>query len=308
MECQHHSAPLTTKRSYEEVVSVFSNRSVRHFEGPKMMIYSDHMHSEHQHSDPYAEDIHRLHCVNEEQQWLRRKRLYPEGTEVNQQSRAIVIDWLIEVSHDYSLSLETLFLAVNYFDRMIEEVSVKKDVLQLLAITCLFIASKYEEVKPLTLDQLVNAELYSRRNIIDMERIVLKNLKFKLVMSTLRNFLSRYIMAIPDPLPLHFTSHTDFLSEMILSADNLYCTYPPSQLAAAIVTVSCIAFHITPQIPVDNYSLSELRPVIRSICMLYGHIITIPVDKPFTATREKYKAVEYGCVSDVTLPQGLLDE
>jgi len=271
-----------------------------------MMIYEDLRHFE-QSNDPYAEDIHRLHCVNEEQQWLGRKGFYP-GTEVNHQLRAIVIDWLIEVSRDYCLSLETLFLAVNYFDRMIEEVSLKRDVLQLLAITCLFIASKYEEVKPLTLEQLVNDEVYTRRNIIDMERIVLKNLKFKLVMTTLRNFLSRYIMAIPDSLPLHFTSHTDFLSEMILSAGNLYCTYPPSQLAAAIVTVSCIAYNITPQIPVDNYTLSDLRPIIRSICMLYGHIITIPVDKPLTAAREKYKAVEYGCVSDVTLPQGLLDD
>jgi len=232
---------------------------------------------------------------------------YPDGTEVNQQSRAIVIDWLIEVALDYSLNLDSLFLGVNYFDRVILELPLKKDVLQLLAITCLFVASKYEEVKPLTLDQLVNAEVYTRRNIIDMERIVLKHLKFKLTVSTIRNFLTTYILSITEPLPHYFISHTDFLSEMILSTGSLFCSYPPSQLAAAVVTVSCITFKIKPQVPIDCYTITDLRPIIRTIYMLFGHISAIPVDKPLTAAREKYKSLEFGAVSTLLLPHTLLE-
>lgn len=210
------------------------------------------------------------------------------------------------MAHDYRLSLDTLFLAVNYFERFIELVPVKKDVLQLSAVTCLFIASKFEEIRPLSLDQLVNAEVYTRKNITDMERIVLKNLKFKLAITTLRNFLSRYILSIPESLPHFFIFHTDFLSEMILSA-NLFCSYPPSQLAAAIVMVSSITFKVKIQNTLDSYTISDLRPIIRTIYLLYGHIITIPVDKPLTAAREKYKALEYGSVSTISLPQSIME-
>jgi len=303
MECRRDQVTLnnkcSNKRSYEDDSN--PGRSLRPFDhrGSHMSCSSLY--------NPYLEDIHRHLHYNEEQQWLLKKGCYPEGAEINQQSRAIVIDWLIEVAHDYSLSLDSLFLAVNYFDRLIQEVPVKKDVLQLLAITCLFIASKYEEVRPLTLDQLVFAEVYSKKNILDMERIVLKNLKFKLTVSTMRNFLSRYILSLPEPLPHSFVFHTDFLSEMILSAGSLNCAYPPSQIAAAVVTVSCITFKVKPQMPIDGYAISDLRPIIRTIYMLYGHINSIPVDKPLTAAREKYTASEYGAVSKVALPHALME-
>jgi len=284
---ENDDSPSSTSRSIRPFGSLFIDRSTSY-----LCI------------NPYSEDIHQYHCLNEKIQMLARNS--PFRTEINQQYRAIVIDWLIEVSREYSLFLDTLFLAVNYFDRILQAVSVPKELLQLLAITCLFIASKYEEVVPLTLDQLVNVEVYTRKNILDMERIVLHHLQFKLTVSTLRTFLIRYLNCSTDILPNLLMFHADFLSEMILSTGSLSIVYPPSQLAAAIVTVSRITFNLRLELPIDNYTLDDLRPIIRLICIIHAHIINIPVDKPLTAAREKYRSQEFGGVSILPLPLTLL--
>lgn len=57
--------------------------------------------------------------------------------------RAILLDWLIEVCEVYKLHRETYYLAVDYLDRFLSSnVQISKTRLQLIGITCLFIAAK----------------------------------------------------------------------------------------------------------------------------------------------------------------------
>lgn len=57
--------------------------------------------------------------------------------------RAILLDWLIEVCEVYKLHRETYYLTVDYLDRYVTaKSSISKNQLQLIGITCLFIASK----------------------------------------------------------------------------------------------------------------------------------------------------------------------
>lgn len=60
--------------------------------------------------------------------------------------RGILIDWLVEVHLKFRLLPETLFLAVNIIDRFLSLRVCSLPKLQLVGITALFIASKYEEV------------------------------------------------------------------------------------------------------------------------------------------------------------------
>ncbi|KAG7268557.1 hypothetical protein CRUP_036314 [Coryphaenoides rupestris] len=63
--------------------------------------------------------------------------------------RAILLDWLMEVSEVYKLHRESYHLAQDYFDRfMATQSNVFKSTLQLIGITCLFIAAKMEEMYP----------------------------------------------------------------------------------------------------------------------------------------------------------------
>ena len=55
--------------------------------------------------------------------------------------RAILVDWLVEVSEEYKLHTETIFLAVNYIDRFLSYMSVQRARLQLVGTACMFIAA-----------------------------------------------------------------------------------------------------------------------------------------------------------------------
>lgn len=60
--------------------------------------------------------------------------------------RAILISWLIEVHLKYQLQPETLFITVNIVDRYCQKKVVPRSEYQLLGVTAMLIAAKYEEI------------------------------------------------------------------------------------------------------------------------------------------------------------------
>lgn len=66
--------------------------------------------------------------------------------EINERMRAILIDWIIEVQHRLILMPETLYLTVYIIDQYLSMESVTRKELQLVGISAMLIASKYEEI------------------------------------------------------------------------------------------------------------------------------------------------------------------
>jgi cyclin B len=62
--------------------------------------------------------------------------------------RGLLLAWLVEVHIKFKLLPETLFITVNLIDRFTERVVVKRDEYQLVGVTAMLIASKYEEIHP----------------------------------------------------------------------------------------------------------------------------------------------------------------
>ena len=60
--------------------------------------------------------------------------------------RSILIDWLVEVAQEYRLQHETLHLSVRLIDQFLSRQPVARNKLQLVGVTCMFIASKFEEI------------------------------------------------------------------------------------------------------------------------------------------------------------------
>ena len=61
--------------------------------------------------------------------------------------RTILIDWMMEVCMEFTLKRETFYYAVNFVDRYLSRVkNIKKNNLQLIGVTSMYIASKMEEV------------------------------------------------------------------------------------------------------------------------------------------------------------------
>ena len=71
--------------------------------------------------------------------------------------RGILVDWLIEITNKFRFFDQTLFLSVDILDQYLQENidSLKTEHLQLVGITSMLIASKYEEVYPPSILDLV---------------------------------------------------------------------------------------------------------------------------------------------------------
>lgn len=97
-------------------------------------------------------------------------------TEVTDRMRGILIDWLIGVHHKFKLRSETLFITADLIDRFCGETLVLRSNFQLLGITALFIASKYEEIYPPELHDFskITDFTYSKEEIMRLERLLLK--------------------------------------------------------------------------------------------------------------------------------------
>jgi hypothetical protein len=68
--------------------------------------------------------------------------------EINEGMRAILVDWLVDVHRKFELSLETLYLTINVIDRFLAIKTVPRRELQLVGISAMLMASKYEEIWP----------------------------------------------------------------------------------------------------------------------------------------------------------------
>ena len=145
--------------------------------------------------------------------------------------RGILVDWLIEVHTRFRLLPETLFLAVNIIDRFLSAEVVALDRLQLVGVTAMFIASKYEEVLSPHVANFshVADETFSDKEILDAERHVLAVLDYNLSYPNPMNFLRRISKA--DNYDVETRTLGKYLMEISL-LDHRFMGYPQSRIAA----------------------------------------------------------------------------
>ncbi|XP_035381601.1 cyclin N-terminal domain-containing protein 2 [Electrophorus electricus] len=117
-------------------------------------------------------------------------------------TRAILVDWLIQVHEVFSFSEETLYLAVHLLNRALQQIKVSISSLQLLGVVCLFLAAKKEECLLPEVSELcyLMANTYTKKQLLRMERRVLSGLQFELSHCPPIHFLllSAYIARCSD--------------------------------------------------------------------------------------------------------------
>ncbi|GJN72917.1 G2/M-specific cyclin NimE [Purpureocillium lilacinum] len=147
-------------------------------------------------------------------------------------TRGILVDWLIEVHTRFHLLPETLFLAVNIIDRFLSEKVVELDKLQLVGITAMFIASKYEEVLSPHVENFkrITDDGFSEAEILEAERFLLSTLNYDLSYPNPMNFLRRVSKA--DNYDIQSRTIGKYLMEISL-LDHRFMAYRPSHCAAA---------------------------------------------------------------------------
>lgn len=180
--------------------------------------------------------------------------------------RGILVDWLIEVHTRFHLLPETLFLAVNIIDRFLSAKVVQLDRLQLVGVTAMFIASKYEEVLSPHVANFrhVADDGFTEAEILSAERYVLTALNYDLSYPNPMNFLRRISKA--DNYDIQTRTLGKYLMEISL-LDHRFMDYLPSHIAAASMY---LARKILERGPWDatlthyaGYDEKEIQPVFK---------------------------------------------
>ncbi|KAM5264066.1 G2/mitotic-specific cyclin-B1 isoform 2-T2 [Ctenodactylus gundi] len=186
----------------------------------------------------YVKDIYAYLRQLEEEQSVRPKYLL--GREVTGNMRAILIDWLVQVQMKFRLLQETMYMTVSIIDRFMQNNCVPKKMLQLVGVTAMFIASKYEEMYPPEIGDFayVTNNTYTKHQIRQMEMKMLRVLNF----------------GLGRPLPLHFLRRASKIGEVDVEQHTLakylmeltmldyeMVHFPPSQIAAGAF---CLALKI----------------------------------------------------------------
>ncbi|CAB3376987.1 Hypothetical predicted protein [Cloeon dipterum] len=172
--------------------------------------------------------------------------------------RATVVDWLVGVHRQFKLMPETLYLTVSIFDRyMLTALATPKSQLQLVGVTSLLIASKFEEIMCPTIADCVYVtdNTYTKKQVVEMESKILGGLAFSIGRPLPLQFLRRYTMVSDASYEEHCTAK--YFMELQLVRHEMCHVRPSLQAAAAL----CLSLLVNlDQDLYDEYKLADKSP------------------------------------------------
>ena len=86
-----------------------------------------------------------------------------------------MIDWMIEVLTNFKCDDQTFFLAVGLIDRYFKNKQDTREIsdLHIIGVTCMFIASKYEDIYPLKMKMVYEKIAHQKLAIEDIKTLEL---------------------------------------------------------------------------------------------------------------------------------------
>ncbi|KAK2174850.1 hypothetical protein NP493_773g00000 [Ridgeia piscesae] len=201
--------------------------------------------------------------------------------------RAVLVDWLVEIQENFELNHETLYLAVKLVDLYLSKARTKRERLQLVGATALFSSCKFDERCPPVLDDFLYIcdDAYTRSELLEMERRILKTLDFDIGIPLSYRFLRRYAKCA------RMSMETLTLSRYILESslmDYAYTRTSDSKMAAATLLLAmkmkrCAQWDDT-MIHYTGYRHDDLMPLVRDL----NTTISAPPHKHLNTIRTKY--------------------
>jgi hypothetical protein len=115
-----------------------------------------------------------------------------------------MVDWMIEVLTNFKCDEHTYFLATSIMDRFFANKKQCREIsdLHITGVTCMFLASKYEDIYPLKMQMVYEKIAHKKLEIKTLkavERDILNTLNFQLSFPTPLDFLKVYFDKILYP-------------------------------------------------------------------------------------------------------------
>ncbi len=230
-----------------------------------------------------------------------------DQTELTEKMRAILVDWLADVHLRFKLQPETLFLTVNIIDRYLGRSSVPRQKLQLLGVTAMLIACKYEEIyAPEVKDfAYITDNSYTKDEILQMEQQVLKTLEFCVTIPSSYRFLQRFLQYLNSP-----NKKTEYMAQYLIELSLIDCKmrkYTPSTVAAAALYISNRMLNKdkcwNPTMgKKTRHTDFELKPAVKELMIL----MQLAEKSTLKATRNKFLLPKYGEVAKLTFKRKIV--
>lgn len=230
---------------------------------------------------------------------------YLAGCLISSKMRSVLVDWLVDVQQQFKLLQETLFLSVDIIDRFlqVEGKSLHRTTLQLVGITAMFIASKYEEIYAPEIEDFVyiTDNAYTASELRAMEGRILCCLDFALGRPIAINFLRRFSKA-GDVDVVHHTLAKYILEGTLL--DYSLVSVAPSLTAAVSLYLAILLVEqseISWDASLEFYSGYTKNQVQEKICLV-AESFKRAIGGKLVAVRTKYSSSSMLRISEM---QGL---
>eukprot|EP00548_Thalassiothrix_antarctica_P015995 CAMPEP_0194168600 /NCGR_PEP_ID=MMETSP0154-20130528/3505_1 /TAXON_ID=1049557 /ORGANISM="Thalassiothrix antarctica, Strain L6-D1" /LENGTH=381 /DNA_ID=CAMNT_0038879771 /DNA_START=432 /DNA_END=1577 /DNA_ORIENTATION=+ len=248
----------------------------------------------------------------------------PNQPHLTQKMRAVLIDWLIELSEEYAISAKTLHLTVVLLDRALEcgaskendrRLIITRDMFQCLGCACMWMAAKMEEITSPTVNDFsyISADSYTKKDITEMEMSVCCALEFRLWQVTPYHFVDELLWASSTRKNTNLTCpivDSSMERSMILYLLELgtllyeFVTTSPRKIATAAVYLSRLVLGIdngawTPTLEhYSGFSKWELEDVVLKLHKQHTASEESKLDNAFT----KYRKEKHYNVALKTVP------
>ncbi|XP_044213170.1 G2/mitotic-specific cyclin-B2-like isoform X2 [Thunnus albacares] len=237
----------------------------------------------------YVKDIYNYLRVLEVQQAVRAN--YMQGYEITERMRALLIDWMVQVHSRFQLLQETLYLTVAILDRFLQVQPVSRRKLQLVGVTAMLVACKYEEMYAPEVGDFayITDNAFTKSQILEMEQLVLRSLNFQLGRPLPLHFLRRASKVANSDVERHTLAK--YLMELTL-IDYDMVHYRPSEIAAASLCLSQRLLEGLPWSPTQQhystYDEAHLKPIMQHIAK---NVVIVNEGKTkFQAVKNKYSS------------------
>ena len=208
----------------------------------------------------YLNEIY-TNLIQEEEELLYKPKIgyMNMQNDINEQMRAILIDWLIEVHYRFRLKSETLFQTVWIIDTYLSLFPIIRAKLQLLGIASLLISCKSQEIYYPQLNELIDITdgAYVKDELIEMESHVLKVLKFNIISPTSNDFYNIIAKAF------NFDDKQYYLGKYFLESSLI--DYQMIKHSSSVIAVSC-AYIVMKFFGIHNYKCLYSNKVIKENC------------------------------------------
>jgi hypothetical protein len=212
-------------------------------------------------------------------------------TDINEKMRSILIDWLVEVHLKFRLVPETLFLTINLIDRYLNKKVIMRNRLQLVGVTAMLIACKYEEIYAPEVKDFVyiTDKAYTKEEIFAMENDILFTLDFNVTVPSSFRYMeifNRYLKLEENAIMF-----CRYLLELFLIEYKMI-KYNPSLLAASTMYITLKITKKSESEKVTEligYTDEVLKECAKDICQILDNV----EKNSLQAVRNKFSQPKY---------------